>query len=133
MTATDPGAPTDSGAQRQSGAPLLAMRDVRKRLRDAWRHIQGERVVAGDLAACGVERADVVGHSVGGAVALEMALTMRETVQTLVLIAPVMPDRPFDPEFMDNLRQVARVTRADGIAAAMRSPGMVPIEPVNAS
>ncbi len=74
------------------------------------------------MDAAGVDAAAVVGFSVGGAVALEMALTYAGRVDGLVLMAPVMPDRPFDPEFMDNLKQVARAARTEGIAAAMAGP-----------
>ena len=74
------------------------------------------------LDAAGLEQAVVVGYSVGGGVALEMAVTMRERLAALVLVSPVMPDRPFDPEFMDNLKAVARAIRADGVEAAMRGP-----------
>ena len=74
------------------------------------------------LDAAAVESAMVVGFSIGGAVALEMALTHADRVTGLVLMAPVMPDRPFDPEFMDNLKQVARAARTEGIAAAMAGP-----------
>lgn len=81
---------------------------------------------ASDMAAviktAGIDTAMVVGHSIGGAVALEMALTMTNRVDGLVLISPVMPDRPFEPAFMENLREVARVTRQDGIEAAMVGP-----------
>jgi pimeloyl-ACP methyl ester carboxylesterase len=81
---------------------------------------------AGDMAAvldaAGVGRTTVVGYSVGGAVALEMALTMSDRVSTLVLVSPVMPDRPFEPEFMANLKEVARTIRADGVEAAMLGP-----------
>jgi pimeloyl-ACP methyl ester carboxylesterase len=81
---------------------------------------------AADMAAVlgdgGVGGALVVGYSVGGAIALEMALTLPALVRGLVLLSPVMPDRPFEPAFMDCLREVARVTRAEGIAAAMAGP-----------
>ena len=70
----------------------------------------------------GVASATVVGYSIGGAVALEMALTVPDRLDGLVLMSPVMPDRPFEPAFMENLREVARVTRSDGIEAAMVGP-----------
>ena len=69
-----------------------------------------------------VTAATVVGYSIGGGVALEMAITMPARLNGLVLMSPVMPDRPFEPVFMDNLREVARVTRNDGIEAAMLGP-----------
>jgi len=81
---------------------------------------------AADMAAvlddAGVASATVVGYSIGGGIALEMALTMADRVGSLVLMSPVMPDRPFEPAFMENLKQVARVARTDGIVAAMTGP-----------
>jgi len=74
------------------------------------------------LDAAGVDRAVVAGFSLGGGIALELALTRPERVAALALVAPVMPDRPFEPEFMDNLRRVARVARSEGIRAAMAGP-----------
>lgn len=74
------------------------------------------------LDAVHVERAAVVGFSFGGGVALEMALTHPSRVGSLGLLATVMPDRPFEPAFMESLRDVARAIRADGIAAAMAGP-----------
>ncbi len=74
------------------------------------------------LDAAGVERAVVAGFSLGGAIALELALESPERVAGVALIAPVMPDRPFEPAFMENIRQVARVARAEGIRAAMEGP-----------
>jgi len=78
--------------------------------------------MAAVLDAAGVAKATVAGHSVGGGVALEMAVTMAERLNRLVLMSPVMPDRPFEPEFMENLREVARVARTEGITAAMLGP-----------
>jgi len=43
-------------------------------------------------------------------------------VDALGLISPVMPERPFDPAFMENLKQVARTARSEGIRAAMEGP-----------
>jgi pimeloyl-ACP methyl ester carboxylesterase len=70
----------------------------------------------------GVDSATVVGYSIGGGVALEMAVTMSDRLTGLVLMSPVMPDRPFEAAFMDNLREVARVARSEGIEAAMVGP-----------
>jgi pimeloyl-ACP methyl ester carboxylesterase len=74
------------------------------------------------LDAAGVSKSAVVGHSIGGGIALELALTVPGRLSAMVLMSPVMPDRPFEPAFMDNLRQVARVARSEGIAAAMAGP-----------
>jgi len=78
--------------------------------------------VATVLDDAGIDSATVVGYSIGGGVALEMALTLPDRVAGLVLMSPVMPDRPFEAAFMDNLREVARVTRSQGIEAAMLGP-----------
>jgi len=83
---------------------------------------------AGDMAAvldaAGVHRTAVVGFSLGGGVTLEMAIRMPGRVDALTLVDPVMPDRPFEAAFMDNLRRVARTARTDGIHAAMVGPWM---------
>lgn len=78
--------------------------------------------MAAVLDAAAIGSAIVVGYSIGGAVALEMTVTMPDRVSGLVLLSPVMPERPFEPVFMDNLREVARVARSDGIEAAMLGP-----------
>jgi len=81
---------------------------------------------ASDLAAvigeAGLDRAAVVGFSFGGGVAVEAALTQPEHVSALGLVAPTMPDRPFEDAFMANLREVAGVIRSQGVAAAMAGP-----------
>jgi 2-succinyl-6-hydroxy-2,4-cyclohexadiene-1-carboxylate synthase len=81
---------------------------------------------AADMAAvlddAGVESTTAVGYSIGGGVALDMALTMAHRLHGLVLMSPVMPDRPFEPVFMESLREVARVARSEGIEAAMLGP-----------
>ncbi len=74
------------------------------------------------LDAVGVDSAAVVGFSFGGGVALEMAVTQRARISAMGLVAPVMPDRPFEPAFMENLRDVARTIRSEGIAEAMAGP-----------
>lgn len=71
-----------------------------------------------------VDRAAVIGYSIGGGIALVMALTDPLRVDRLGLMSPVMPDRPFEEAFFDNLREVARVARTDGITAAMIGPWM---------
>jgi pimeloyl-ACP methyl ester carboxylesterase len=85
-----------------------------------WSHHAADMVAV--LDAAGVDRATIVGFSLGGGVAMEMALTTPDRIAGLVLIAPVMPDRPFEKEFMDSLRAVARTARTEGITAAMTGP-----------
>jgi pimeloyl-ACP methyl ester carboxylesterase len=85
-----------------------------------WSHHAADMVAVLDTA--GVDRVTIVGFSLGGGIALEMALTTPDRVTGLVLTAPVMPDRPFEQEFMDNLRAVAKAARSQGIAAAMTGP-----------
>ncbi len=70
----------------------------------------------------GFDRAAVVGFSFGGGVALEMALAQPHRVAAIGLVSTTMPDRPFEPAFMDNLREVAGVIRTEGVAAAMAGP-----------
>jgi pimeloyl-ACP methyl ester carboxylesterase len=81
---------------------------------------------AADVAAV-LEVADAgpvlgVGHSIGGAVVLEVAVTMPQRLAAMVLVSPVMPDRNFEPAFMENLREVAGVIRTEGVPAAMAGP-----------
>ncbi len=66
-----------------------------------------------------IERTAIIGFSFGGGVALEIALTHPDRVHALGLVASVMPDRPFEPVFMDSLREVAGAIHSKGVAAAM--------------
>lgn len=83
-------------------------------------HHASDMVAILDMA--GVPSATLIGYSIGGGIALEMALSQPARVDGLVLVSPVMPDRPFEPAFMENLKEVARVARTEGIAAAMAGP-----------
>lgn len=74
------------------------------------------------LDAAGVDRAVVAGYSIGGGIALELALTTAGRVSRLVLLSPVLPDRPYEPEFFASLREVARAIRSDGVRSAMLGP-----------
>lgn len=93
-----------------------------------WSHHAGDMAAVLENAGVvtggqgGISKVTVVGFSVGGGIALELAITMPELLSSLVLVSPVMPDRPFEPAFMDSLRQVARVARSEGIEAAMAGP-----------
>ncbi len=85
-----------------------------------WSHHAAD--MAAVLEAASVPRATVVGFSLGGGVALELAVERPELVEGLVLIDAVLPDRPFEPEFMANLKEVARTIRSEGLRAAMEGP-----------
>lgn len=85
-----------------------------------WRDHAADVLAVMDKA--GIDRAAVVGFSLGGGIALELAVTEPDRVSDLVLISPVMPDRPFEPEFMANLKDVAKVARTQGIREAMLGP-----------
>jgi pyruvate dehydrogenase E2 component (dihydrolipoamide acetyltransferase) len=67
------------------------------------------RAVAGALRALGVERAHLVGHSLGAAVAMRLALDHPALAQSLVLIAPVgLPGAAVSPEFLDGFVEAER-------------------------
>lgn len=85
-----------------------------------WSHHAAD--MAAVLDAAGVGRCAVVGFSLGGGVALEMAVTMPSRVAALVLVSPVLPDRRWEPEFLANLKEVARTIRTEGVRAAMLGP-----------
>ena len=85
-----------------------------------WTHHAAD--AAAVLDAAGVGRAAVVGYSIGGGIALEMALTETDRVSRLALLSPVLPDRSYEPEFFASLREVAGAIRSEGIRAAMLGP-----------
>lgn len=85
-----------------------------------WADHAADMVAVADSA--GVERLSVVGYSLGGGVALEMAITGGHRIDRLVLLSPVLPDRPYETAFLANLRQVAQTVRERGVTAAMLGP-----------
>lgn len=62
------------------------------------------RMIAALLDKLGVEKVVVVGHSLGGAVALGMALEIPEKVAALALICPLTQDQPDAPEALKGLQ-----------------------------
>ncbi len=102
--------------------PDLRGHGLSDRPQQGYHHSHHAADMAAVLDDAGLTAATIVGYSVGGAVALEMALTMPERVGALVLVAPVLPDRPFEPEFFAVLKEVARTIRAEGVEAAMLGP-----------
>jgi len=77
------------------------------------------------LQHAGIQSAVIAGFSLGGGIALEMAITVPETADALALLSPVLPDRPFEERFMNNLREVARTARKEGIRKAMEGPWLM--------
>lgn len=82
-------------------------------------HAEDMRAV---LDGVGVDHAVVVGYSLGGGVALEMTVAWPDRVAGLVLVEPVLPDRPYEPEFFATLKEVAGVVRERGVREAMLGP-----------
>jgi len=85
-----------------------------------WSHHASD--MAAVLESAGVPRATVVGFSLGGGIALELTVERPELVEGLVLVDAVLPDRPFEPEFLANLKEVAGTVRREGVRAAMEGP-----------
>jgi pimeloyl-ACP methyl ester carboxylesterase len=95
----------------------------------------------GDVAAdcrallhhLGVERAHVVGHSYGGAVALQLALDSPAMVHTLVLLEPALMAGESAPGYRETLVRSAERYRHAGAATVVdafleaRSPGYRPV------
>lgn len=72
----------------------------------------------GFLEAMGLERPVLVGNSMGGAVALHLALTHPERVAGLVLVDSAMPD--FRPPRIDRARQAPEAPEAEPSEAGSR-------------
>ncbi|HLY54298.1 MAG TPA: acetoin dehydrogenase dihydrolipoyllysine-residue acetyltransferase subunit, partial [Stellaceae bacterium] len=67
------------------------------------------RAVLDVFAALGVEFADLVGHSLGAAAALQVAIEAPERVSRLVLVAPAgLPGAGVDSQFLDGLMTARR-------------------------
>jgi pimeloyl-ACP methyl ester carboxylesterase len=114
------------GRMRRAGLRTLAY-DVRGHGRSSrpdsgyhWSDHAADAAAIMDAAGC--PRCSVAGYSIGGGIALELALTMPDRVRRLALLSPVLPDRPFERAFFDNLREVARVVRSQGVRQAMLGP-----------
>ena len=64
------------------------------------------------LRGLGIERAHVVGHSSGGAMALQLALDAPEVVHSLVLLEPGLLDVPSGPAFAAAVEPAIRMYQA---------------------
>jgi pimeloyl-ACP methyl ester carboxylesterase len=76
-------------------------------------HADNAADVAAQMTRAGIERGIVVGHSMGGAVALMMALEHAERGATLVLVATGARLK-MHPDFLDKARRRAGGVDADG-------------------
>jgi pimeloyl-ACP methyl ester carboxylesterase len=79
-----------SGTHRVIAADLPGFGDSDKPLRAAYDAAYFAEAMAGLLDALEIDRAHVVGNSMGGRIALEMGLTQPERVGKLVLLSPAM-------------------------------------------
>lgn len=82
--------------------------------------------LAGQAADClgllrqlGVQRAHVVGHSYGGAIALQLALDAPEAVRSLSLLEPALMDVPSAPEFGETLGGIVETYETGDKAGAV--------------
>lgn len=70
------------------------------------------------LDALGIDRAPVLGLSMGGGIALNLALSHPERVSRLVLVSPAMVGWEWSPEWKALWRDVASAARAGDLALA---------------
>jgi pimeloyl-ACP methyl ester carboxylesterase len=87
-----------AGSHRAIAVDLPGFGDSAKPLGAAYDAPFFARAVTGLLDELGIERAHIVGNSMGGRVALELGLSSPERVSSLVLLAPSLAwlrDRPF--------------------------------------
>jgi pimeloyl-ACP methyl ester carboxylesterase len=107
---------------RRSVAPDLRGHGRSTRPVEGYHPLEHARDMRSVLDGLAIDRAVVVGYSLGGGIALEMAIAWPDRVHGLVLVEPVLPDRPYEAEFFATLKEVARVVRAEGVREAMLGP-----------
>ncbi len=83
---------------------------------------QAERVIA-FMDALGIERAYVVGHSMGGEIAAKVAIAAPARVRGLVLICAAGMEET--PKLLPGYIRAARALRMEGILADLLTEGMV--------
>jgi pimeloyl-ACP methyl ester carboxylesterase len=71
------------------------------------------------LRQLGVQQAHLVGHSYGGAIALQLALDAPEAVRSLSLLEPALLDVPSGPKFFEQMEPVVQMYEAGDKAAAV--------------
>ncbi len=72
------------------------------------------------LQELGAAPADVVGLSKGGGIALELALRHPEAVRSLILVAPLLPDRRLSADLLESFKVFAAAIRSEGVQPAVR-------------
>jgi len=87
--------------------------------------------LAGLLRSVSTAKASVVGHSMGGQVALEAAIRYPEMVERVVLIDPWLPDFSFSPKWSALWSQISECGNRGDIAGAkelwLHSSGLFPV------
>lgn len=91
-------------------------------------HPDGPLSIAGQAADClgllrclGVERAHVVGHSSGGAIALQLALDAPEVVHSLALLESDAPGAASAEQFFEQIGPVMAMYEAGNVAGAIEA------------
>lgn len=112
------GAPPRLPGYRHIALDLLGFGDSSKPARFGYRPQDHARVVRDAMGKLGVEEATVVGHSMGGAVALALARLDPPFVKALVLVEPVV-NLGVAPPFPATLEQA----RAAGLAFSRMGTG----------
>jgi pimeloyl-ACP methyl ester carboxylesterase len=79
------------------------------------------RALHGFLAAVGVEQASLVGHSLGGAVAVAYALTHPARVDRLALVSAVVPGFDFRPSWLYRLATMRGLGELGALCAGRRT------------
>ena len=85
--------------------------------------------VAAFLDAAGIERAHLVGHSMGGAIALHLALHESDRVASATLLAPAGLGADINMEFIDGFIRQTRARRLRGVLEMLvAEPGLITAE-----
>jgi pimeloyl-ACP methyl ester carboxylesterase len=77
--------------------------------------------LAGLLGVLGINKAHLVGMSMGGSVALSFAVEYPERVRSLVLAGAGLREYPWSDEFMERFKSYPEIARREGIEAAKKA------------
>jgi pimeloyl-ACP methyl ester carboxylesterase len=83
----------------------------------SWEHYLAD--LRGLLDHLRVERAHLAGISMGGAIALQLALEEPGRVASLALLDSALPGFAYSPQFEDDIERLREAVRADGPRAAL--------------